>query len=123
MTKDFNKHIGEKIILLRTASGLTQRGFAKKLGVSQQVLSGYENGKNSMTLKTFVEICEKTDAPLSFFLPTVKQYGEVLKLEEVELLNELRKFANISTMLEFVRSCNIKQSNVKSRRCLPQQNV
>lgn len=119
---DFNKDIGSKIVLARKAVGLSQRQLAHRLSISQQVLSGYECGKTSVSLKVFVDICSALDAPISWFLSSIKQYGDVIGSDEIELLNELKRFTDTSTLLNFIRQCNAKkQSNVKIRRCLPKK--
>lgn len=118
---NFNKIIGEKIVLARKAAGFSQRELARRLSISQQVLSGYECGRTSISLKTFTDICTTLSAPLSWFLPTVKQYGDVIGSEEIELLRELKRFADTSTLLEFVRNCTERQSHVKTRRCITKQ--
>jgi len=47
---------------LASARGLvTQRGFAKKLGISRGYLSDLENGRKSLSLKLFTQFCDKLD--------------------------------------------------------------
>lgn len=118
---NFNKNIGNKIVLARKANDLSQRELAKKLDVSQQVLSGYECGRTSISLKSFVDLCEALNAPLSWFISSVKQYGDIIGSDEIELLRELRKLADTTTLLEFVKYCTSKQSNAKNGRCLSQK--
>ncbi len=48
--------IGEKIKKARKASNLTQAELAKKLGVSQQMVAAYENGKRVPKIETIKNI-------------------------------------------------------------------
>lgn len=116
---DFNVQIGKRIAIARIANGLSQNAMAKKLNISQQVLSGYELGRNSPPLETFVKICTCLDAPVSWFIQSIKQYGSIISEEEVELLSELKKFSDVGPLLEFIKACKIRQSNGKKRRILP----
>ena len=117
---NFNKDIGSKIVMARNAAGLSQRELAGKLKISQQVLSGYECGRTAISLKTFVDLCKVLDAPIAWFIPFIRQYGEIIGKDEIELLNELKHFADLKALLLFLKQCRReKQSNVKSRRILP----
>lgn len=115
---DFNVQIGKRITTARTANGLSQKAMAEKLNISQQLLSVYEQGKSSLPLETFVKICTCLDAPFSWFVRSVKQYGSVVSEEEIELLGELKKISEVGPLLAFIKACKIKQSNGKKRRIL-----
>ena len=43
---------------IRQSCGLTQKELAKKLGVTQQQYSRYENNINKITLEMFLKIAE-----------------------------------------------------------------
>lgn len=109
---ELKKTIGEKIVLARKAAGLSQRALAKKLNLSQQVLSGYERGISSIPLTSFIDICQILDAPISWFIPSIKQYGEIISREDIELLTEIKKRLNTKELLNFIKTA-AKQSNVK----------
>jgi len=51
--------ISAKIQLKRIEMGLDQKQFAKKLGVSQGMVSRWESGTYNFTISTLVNICEK----------------------------------------------------------------
>lgn len=116
---DFNTLIGKKIVVARKANGLSQRSLAQKLKISQQVLSGYERGRTSLPLEVFINICISLDAPVSWFVQSIRQYGDIVSEEEIELLSELKKFSDVSALLDFIKRCFLQQSNVKKRRVLP----
>ena len=114
----FSKSIGEKIVMARQAAGISQTKLAKSLGITQQSLSIYERGINALPLKVFVDICTALDAPLSWFLPSVKQYGEVISRPDTELLHELHKIADSETLLSFIKKCSAKKNDGKKSRCI-----
>lgn len=61
--------IAAKIELKRTALGMTQKEFAKKMGVSQGMVSRWESGTYNFTITTLNEICKKLELE---FEPTIR---------------------------------------------------
>lgn len=61
---EFCKSIAEKIKLVRKQNGLTQARLAKKLKVSQQIISRIESGNENISLLTLKKIVEKLGAKL-----------------------------------------------------------
>ena len=49
----------EQIKKLRKITGLNQTDFGEKVGVGQDRISMYENGKQRILLDTFLEWCNK----------------------------------------------------------------
>jgi len=60
-----SREIGSKIKLLREHSGLTQRDLAKKLGISQQIISRIEGGKQNVSVETLSSICVALGVPFN----------------------------------------------------------
>lgn len=52
------KIVGDEIRKLRKEKGLSQRGLAEKLGISQQLISRVEKGKENISLITLKNISE-----------------------------------------------------------------
>ena len=48
--------MAEKLVEIRERQGMTQAGLAKKLGVSQQVISRIESAENNLTLTTLIKL-------------------------------------------------------------------
>lgn len=61
--------IAAKIELKRTALGMTQKEFAKKMGVSQGMVSRWESGTYNFTITTLNDICQKLELE---FEPTIR---------------------------------------------------
>ena len=55
-----NMDIGEQIRNHRKKAGLSQKELEKKLGVSQQHIAQYENGKRIPKLETLIKISNNT---------------------------------------------------------------
>ena len=53
---DMRKLIGENTARIRKEKGLTQEAFAEKSGISQQYISGLENGQRNPTILTIYEL-------------------------------------------------------------------
>lgn len=56
MSNSLSKNFGEKLKILRKSSGLTQRKFAKKVGLTQEAISQLESGKRMPARDTLNKI-------------------------------------------------------------------
>ena len=63
-TAEFIAAIAVSIQLKRKAAGLTQKELADKLGVSQVMVSRWENGEENFTAATLAKISTALDTPL-----------------------------------------------------------
>ena len=75
----FCKALGQRIALIRREKGMTQVQLAPKLGLSQQALSHYENGRLRVPLgllPRLAEIFELTLDELMTGQPAVRQPGK-----------------------------------------------
>jgi len=62
-----NLHIGERIRIRRTLSGLSQSELGKALGLSFQQMQKYERGMSSIGAGQLCEVAKVLDVPVSFF--------------------------------------------------------
>ena len=53
---DMRKLVGENTARIRKEKGLTQESLAEKSGLSQQYISGLENGQRNPTIVTLFEL-------------------------------------------------------------------
>jgi transcriptional regulator with XRE-family HTH domain len=53
---DMRKLVGDNTARIRKEKGLTQEGLAEKSGLSQQYISGLENGRRNPTIVTLYEL-------------------------------------------------------------------
>ena len=53
---DMRKLVGENTARIRKERGLTQEALAEKSGLSQQYISGLENGQRNPTIVTLFEL-------------------------------------------------------------------
>lgn len=61
------KQIGENIRKIRKKNGLTQQQFAKRLKVTQQLISRIEKGYENLSLITLKNIASGLDEKVDFF--------------------------------------------------------
>lgn len=114
---DFSEDIGQKIITARRERHISQTELAKKIKITQQCLSGYERGLSQIPLKVFVSICRALDAPLAWFFPELRQFGEIISEEDIKFLRDIKKYATPEVVSEFIKTIAFKQSNGKKRPC------
>lgn len=60
--------VGQNIKMLRESVGLTQRGLARKLNISQAAVSQFENSKNPPKLDTLLKIAEALNVDVNILL-------------------------------------------------------
>lgn len=60
-------NIGDKIKIIRNDNNMSQKAFAKSLGVSRQTISKWENNKVFPDLYNLLTICEKFNINLIYF--------------------------------------------------------
>ena len=58
MRMDMRKLVGDNVARTRKASGLTQEALAERSGLSQQYISGLENGLRNPTIVTIYELAQ-----------------------------------------------------------------
>lgn len=81
--------IAQRIARLRKSLGLTQREFAKGIGVNPSYLSRVESGAQRIGMKTLEAICKRFSVDLSYFLITE---AEKKILEKASHSTELEEF-------------------------------
>jgi transcriptional regulator with XRE-family HTH domain len=58
---DMRKLVGDNTARIRREKGLTQEALAEKSGLSQQYISGLENGLRNPTILTLFELASALD--------------------------------------------------------------
>ena len=76
------------IIKERKRLGLDQKEFAEKLGVSQSLVSRWENGNSNITIKSLAEIAAKLDMCLDI---KIKRKIEIVQIDKFEMNNYVKK--------------------------------
>jgi transcriptional regulator with XRE-family HTH domain len=66
-TKRIDAHVGERMRLRRTESGLTQEQLAGALDVSYQQIQKYETGANRVSAGRMLEIARKLGVEVGYF--------------------------------------------------------
>ena len=96
MSKAFAENIGR----LRRGSGLSQREVSGGLGISQALLSHYENGAREPGLDFVVRVCDYYGVTADFLLGrTSEPTDEKLRRAAEELAASLRSLADKAELL------------------------
>ena len=96
MSKAFAENIGR----LRRGSGQSQREAAAGLGISQALLSHYENGAREPGLDFVVRVCHSYGVTADFLLGrTSEPTDEKLRRAAEELAASLRSLADKAELL------------------------
>lgn len=79
------KQLGENIERRRKELGISRKVFAEKLGVSQNSVAGYANGKQPPTFKTLCNISTVLEITLAELVG-----GELKDIQTIEIINKER---------------------------------
>lgn len=71
-------NISEAIISKRESLGMSQSQFAKYLGVSQPMVSKYENSEYNFSVEALVKLCDKLDLKLSIDIVDNNPYNQIV---------------------------------------------
>ena len=98
MKSDFS----EALSSLRRTKGLSQRRAAADLGISQALLSHYENGAREPKLEFVVKVCDYYKVPADYILGrSAERRNEVARLKNSVrvVLDELDKYKSTEAAL------------------------
>jgi transcriptional regulator with XRE-family HTH domain/tetratricopeptide (TPR) repeat protein len=70
------REIGSKIKVLREQSGLTQKDLAKRLKISQQIISRIEGGRQNVSVETLDSICTALGVPVAVIFRSQPEKSE-----------------------------------------------
>lgn len=80
--KTVEQIIGDRIRARRTQMGLVQEQLAASLGLSYQQIQKYENGSNRITVGRLLELAERLQVPVTYFVEGLR--GAVPAGDETE---------------------------------------
>ena len=83
------KEIGKRISDRRKKLGIKQNILAEKLDISNNHMSGIENGKATPSVALFVKICDELNVTPDFLLLGSMHSNRVSKDEEIEMIMQL----------------------------------
>ena len=89
---DVNKFVGSKSKEFRVKKGLNQTELGKKLGVSQNTISGYEKGTWEVGYDTLFKLAEIFEISIDDLFPATKSNSND------KVLEKLREVAEVSDL-------------------------
>src|SRR5262245_31900634 len=94
MLKDYwtlSMSFATKVVELRKEKGLSQIELAQKLGVGQQIVSGWETGKNMPQVERLIKLAELFKVSLDYLLMENVPREGTHKIDDFELYEVFRK--------------------------------
>ena len=83
--------LGDIIKLERNKLGLSQSEFSKKMGVTQQTLSNWENGNRMPDIETIIELADLFGVSIDYLTGRTKMENRVDK--QNDLLDDISNFS------------------------------
>lgn len=83
--------VGHKIKELRIMKSLTQKELGQRMGISQQQISQYENGKLNPKIETLQKIADALEVPRNLLFENLDstEKSELVKLDLINLIKTL----------------------------------
>ena len=75
-------HVGSRVKLRRSMTGLSQEKLGEALGVTFQQIQKYEKGTNRISMSRMSQIAEALGVPVGFFLEDAPVEGAAPSLQE-----------------------------------------
>ncbi len=94
-------HVGARVRLRRTLSGMSQTQLGQKLGLTFQQIQKYERGRNRVSASRLYQMGRILDVPVSFFFDDIDEGGgarsadeNLLKRETIEFVRAYYRIGN-----------------------------
>lgn len=83
--------VGHKIKELRMMKSLTQKELGQRMGISQQQIAQYENGKLNPKIETLQKIADALEVPRNLLFENLDntEKSELVKLDLINLIKSL----------------------------------
>lgn len=83
--------VGHKIKELRIMKSLTQKELGQRMGISQQQIAQYENGKLNPKIETLQKIADALEVPRNLLFENLDstEKSELVKLDLINLIKTL----------------------------------
>jgi len=111
-TEDVEKHIGQKIKILRISHKMSQKALAEKLGITYQQVQKYEMGMNRVSVVRIWQLCQIFSVRPDFL------FEDLLNLDNKEadtgelISNKIATSQDIKLMLAFKKIENGDHRNL-----------
>jgi len=101
-TEDVEKHIGQKIKILRISHKMSQKALAEKLGITYQQVQKYEMGMNRVSVVRIWQLCQIFSVRPDFLFEDLLNLDEKQNPKNEELIsNKIATSQDIKLMLAF----------------------
>lgn len=74
MAEIFDKKLGENLMSIRVAHGMSQQYVADRMGLSRAAISFYELGKRTIDVETLFKLCDIYNVDVNDVVNSVRKY-------------------------------------------------
>lgn len=100
-TEDVEKHIGQKIKILRISHKMSQKALAEKLGITYQQVQKYEMGMNRVSVVRIWQLCQIFSVRPDFLFEDLLNLDNKDKYSGELISNKIATSQDIKLMLAF----------------------
>lgn len=105
-------NIGERIIALRKERGISQAELAKRLNVSRQAVSKWEQGSSSPDTAKLIQLAEILDTEVEYLATGTHPEPSSVVLNVVETVERVEEKVVVKEVIRHVRRKPVKKNPV-----------
>ena len=109
--------LGRLIASARITARMSKAELARRIGVSQSAIHGYESDRIKPTIDRLHKIAEATQKPVSFFMEDDEQYREEIKTNNKDLVNIFNELIELSKIKSEQKNPGIELLIADVERC------
>ena len=105
-------NIGERIIALRKEKDISQAELAKRLNVSRQAVSKWEQGTSSPDTAKLIQLAELFDTEVEYLATGIKPEPKSVVLNVVETVERVEEKVVVKEIIRHVRRKPVKKNPI-----------
>ena len=103
-------NLGERIVSLREAHGISQAELAKRLEVSRQAVSKWEKGQSSPDTVKLIQLAELFDIEVEYLATGIKPEPKSVVLNVVQTVERVEEKVVVKEVIRHVKRKPVKKN-------------
>ena len=105
-------NIGERITSLRKEKNISQAELAKRMDVSRQAVSKWEQGSSSPDMERLIQLAEIFDVEVEYLATGIKPEPKSVVLNVVETVERIEEKVVVKEVIRHVRRKPVKKNPI-----------
>ena len=105
-------NIGERITSLRKEKNISQAELAKRMDISRQAVSKWEQGSSSPDMERLIQLAEIFDVEVEYLATGIKPEPKSVVLNVVETVERIEEKVVVKEVIRHVRRKPVKKNPI-----------